>query len=740
MAVASVAVDIPAREFSAPFDYDVPDELADRVGIGCAVLVEFGRRRAVGHVVGFADSSAVDGLKPILAVLTPPRFDAVAASLASWIASEYVAPLSDAVRLFLPPGTVPRAVKGPEGWLLRGPAVASVDDRVVELVAESTHAPASGARRQRAVLDALAAGPLTAADLTRTLGPVAQAIRRLEDLGAVRVTTRRRFREPSGALRPAPRHEKLSDGQRAALDAIAVARPGETVLLYGVTGSGKTEVYLRAIELEVRRGRSAIVLVPEISLTPQTVGRFRTRFGSDVAVLHSRLSAGERLDEWDRVAGGHARVVVGARSALFAPVRDLGLVVIDEEHVSSYKHASAPRYHARDVAMRLAAARGARLVLGSATPSLETLHAAGSGSITRVCLADRVGGGALPQIVIADMGKEFLNGNRSIFSDVLAGALRSVEAKGEKAVLLLNRRGFASFVLCRECGHVPGCSRCSTSLTLHESGPLLACHHCGVRRPVPVACPLCRSPYLRRFGAGTQRVVAEVEALVPGLPVVRMDADTTGGSRGHERRLAEFEQTASGVLVGTQMVAKGLDYPDITLVGVVNADTSLHLPDFRAGERTYQMLEQVAGRAGRGARPGTVIIQTYWPDHPALVAVATHHPSHLYDSLTEERAHLRFPPFGRLVNMLITSTSETEVRKLSSEVAERLRELSPQEWEVLGPAPAPLARVKKRHRWHVLVKAPPGVEVATVVRQAVQSVRRAADGTIAVDVDPLDLM
>lgn len=740
MPVARIALDIPSRELAAAFDYDVPAALESRLAVGCAVLVEFGRRRVVGHVVELVDASDVSRRKPVLDVVSEPRFDEVAARLAAWIAAEYVAPLADAVRLFLPPGSVPEAVKGPDGWRLKAPAVSSVEERVVELVEGHSFVPGPTAHRQRALLEALTAGPVTTSELTAALGSISAVLARLQEAGALRVTARRRFRDPAMHERAAPRHETLSEGQAAALQAITAAGPGACVVVHGVTGSGKTEVYLRAIEEVLALGRSAIVLVPEISLTPQTVGRFRARFGDRIAVLHSRLSAGERLDQWDRIASGDARVAIGARSALFAPVRDLGLVVIDEEHESSYKQASSPRYHARDVALRLAKMRLATLVLGSATPSMETLHAAETGRMARVVLDERVGGGVLPAVEVVDMGQEFLNGNRSIFSDRLLQELRGVAERQEKAVLLLNRRGFASFLLCRECGHVPGCTRCSTSLTFHESGGMLACHHCGARSRAPASCPECGSPYLRRFGAGTQRVAAEVESAVPGLAVVRMDADTTAAKGGHEHRLAEFEAARAAVLVGTQMVAKGLDYPEVTLVGVVSADTTLHLPDLRAGERTFQMLEQVAGRAGRGERPGRVIVQTYWPQHPAIVAVSRHDSTAFYDAERAERADLGFPPYGRMANLIVTSTSRQQVKDRTAELAAALTSSAPTSWEVLGPVPAPLSRVKDRYRWHVLVKAPAGADIPSVVRNALAATQRSNLSTLAIDIDPVDLM
>jgi primosomal protein N' (replication factor Y) (superfamily II helicase) len=791
MPVARVVVDVPTRALSEPFDYAVPPALGELAVPGTPVLVPFGGRPVVGYVVERLAASAFAGeTKAIETVLGEPLFQAYGFRLASWISDEYVCPLADAMRLFLPPGGSPAAVavytvagdrptaavgaavfdaiagagEVTSGWLkardprfpaaasalarsgvlgrtwrMKPAAVAAVDDRWAQLTG-APFEPRRGATAQRAVLDALSRGPVRVPELTAELGDVNAALRRLEEAGAVRLESRRRMRLSASPARSAPRHAVLSHGQEEALAVMEAAPPGGVVLLEGVTGSGKTEVYLRAIERIVDAGGSAIVLIPEISLTPQTVGRFRSRFADLVAVLHSRLSAGERYDQWDRVRSGEARVVVGPRSALFAPVRDLRLVVIDEEHEASYKQGSAPRYHARAVAERLCAEVGAVLALGSATPSLESRVAADEGRYERVLLPERVGGGVLPPVEVVDMAEEFREGHRSMFSRALTGALTGVMERGAKAVLLLNRRGFASFVLCRECGHVPTCDRCSVAYTYHEVGGRLVCHHCGAVRPLPPRCPACDSPFLRQFGAGTQRVEAELAALLPGLPIVRMDADTTGGTGGHERRLAEFEAMASGVLLGTQMVAKGLDYPEVELVGVINADTTLRMPDFRAGERSFQLLEQVAGRAGRGEAAGRVVIQTYWPDHPAVRAAAAHDAEVFYAQERPDRAGLGYPPFGRLARIVLSGRQQPDVRGAATDLAEALVALAPDTWKVLGPSPAPLSRVKNAWRWHVLVKAPAGADVPTPLRAALAAVGTREGVSFAPDVDPIDMM
>jgi primosomal protein N' (replication factor Y) len=791
MSIARVIVDIPARALSEPFDYLVPDVLDPVVRVGVPVMVPFGPQTAVGYVAELVESSSVGELREIAEVLGEPLFRDWVYPLAAWIAAEYVAPLADAMRLFLPPGGSPRLVRTysvtgprPSGavasmvWdavsaagempsravaalapsaasaaaalakhgvirrthTLQPAAAGPVDDRWAVAVPDSGFAAARNATMQRAVLEALSAGPVRVSELAAELGSVDAAVRRLAEAGAVRIEHRRRLRGTDMRDRPAIRHATLSGGQEDALAAIASAAPGSSVLLDGVTGSGKTEVYLRAIEDVVADGGSACVLVPEIALTPQTVGRFRSRFGDMVAVLHSRLPAGERYDQWDRVRTGEARVIVGPRSALFAPAVDLRLVVIDEEHEASYKQGSAPRYHARAVAQRLCAATGSVLVLGSATPSMETRTACDEGRCHAVRLPERVAGGSIPPVTVVDMAAEFADGHRSMFSRPLVRALEDVREKGQKAVLLLNRRGFASFVLCRECGFVPGCDSCSVAMTYHEVGERLVCHHCGSTDALPATCPRCSSPYLRQFGAGTQRVEAELSAAFPDWPVVRMDLDTTRGKGGHERRLVEFEELPSGILLGTQMIAKGLDYPDVTLVGVVNADTTLHLPDFRAAERTYQLLEQVAGRAGRGPLGGRVIVQSYWPDHPAILAVVAHDPTALYRSEAETRAQLGYPPFGRLGNVTLTGKDAEAVKAAATEVGSHLRAAAPKGWQVLGPSPAVLARVRGAYRWHVLLKAPRSARISRVVADALRRVGTRAGVTAAPDIDPLDLL
>ena len=825
MRIASVTVDVAARALDHAFDYAVPSQLAD-VEVGCAVTVELGSRPVVGFVTALRDEGGAGdagggadggregdggsggnegragdsgrGLKSLLGVLSEPYFDEVASRLMMWIAHEYVCPLSDALRLFTPPGGSPKMKRKDGAWTLVHPGVGAVDDRWVSLVAGSEgFAPAKNATRQRAVIDALAAGPVRVAELALEVGGLNATLKALEKKGVVTVEHRRRIRDARPAPAPDTPGLVLTDGQRNALGAIRAARigGGGVVVCDGVTGSGKTEVYLRAIADVLAEGHGAIVLVPEISLTPQTVGRFRARFGDDVAVLHSRLSAGERFDQWDLVRTGAAHVVVGTRSALFAPLVDVGLIVIDEEHDDSYKQDSSPRYAAREVAERLASLRGAVLVLGSATPAITTLAACGAGGTlgaeggpgdadspvespdlsaarpqhnaaplqhngptvtqsprasslpwTHVSLPERATKSALPPVEVVDMAAEFKGGSRSMFSGALTTALAECLERGEKAVLMLNRRGFASFLLCRECGFVPECPNCAVSLTCHERGMRLSCHHCDHSEEVPARCPKCGSPYLRKFGTGTERVEDELRALIgEEAPIVRMDADTVrvAGKNAHEKLLGQFAAAESGVLLGTQMIAKGLDFADVTLVGVINADTTLKLPDYRAAERTWQLLEQVSGRAGRAERLGRVIAQTYMPTHPAILAAATHDRAGFVAGELEEREELGYPPFTRLANVLVWGARERDVKDEAVRLALALDSAVSSaglDWALLGPSPCLISRLRGQYRWHILVKAAPHDDIGALLAPVLAARRpRPADVRVAADVDPADL-
>ena len=766
-AYAAVALDIAARSFNSTFDYGVPATLINEVEVGTTVLVPFSGRVAIGYVMGVF-AQAPDGLdaekiRGIAQVLAASAFNEHAAATALWMAREYAAPLADVVHLYLAPGQKVRVTRKSKDdpWELVCERAGAVDARWAHLLPQGyDYQPPARASRQRQVLEALRQGPARLAELAATIPGAGAAVKSLANKGLVDVVSRRVVRgvgETSLSSGLAPRPQKLTAGQIAALEAIDQARvagAGDVVVVDGVTGSGKTEVYLQAIEKTLAAGHGAIVLVPEISLTAQTVARFRNRFGQDVAVLHSRLSSGERYDQWDMARLGQARVVVGARSALFAPVRDVGLIIIDEEHESSYKQDSAPRYHAREVAAHMARELGCALVLGSATPSVESLERAREGRFrgtcwTRVQMPERPGAAQLPDVQVVDMAEAFRGGGRSVFSPALADALRDVAQRREKAVLLLNRRGFATFLMCRECGCVPECPHCSTSLTYHERTHSLMCHSCGRVWPVraypdpTTSCPNCHSRYLAAYGVGTQRVEDELAMLLgDDVEIVRMDADTTRAKGAHQELLERFDAAECAVLVGTQMIAKGLDFPEVTLVGVVNADTMLKLPDFRAAEKTYGLLEQVSGRAGRGERPGRVIIQTYWPTHPAIQAAKGHRREVFLDPELTERKDAGYPPFSRLSNVVVWGVNARAVRELTAALAADLRKCvgDTQGWEVLGPADCIKAKIQDRVRRHVMLKSPPDSAPGEMLLTCVSRLKVPQGINIAIDVDAYDIL
>lgn len=562
-----------------------------------------------------------------------------------------------------------------------------------------------------------------------------RAVRWLAEIGVVRIGTRVQHRDPVADLRftrkTAP---ALSIEQKQATNTIRdvlESRERGTVpaafLLHGVTGSGKTEVYLDVLEKCVRLGKRAIILVPEISLTPQTVRRFKERFDR-VAVMHSGLTAGELHDQWRGVAAGEYDVVVGARSALFAPVPDLGLIVLDEEHEWTYKQSDPqPRYHARDVAIELARRENAVLVLGSATPDVATYHRALNGEFTLLRLEERLrprsgaeGGvtkGQMPRIDVVDLREELLAGIRSMFSRDLQQAVSDALARDEQVVLFLNRRGLAGHVQCRDCGFVPGCGGCDTSLTFHRQYDRLVCHHCNKRWKLPPACKQCRSPRFRLLGVGVEKVEAEASRLFPHARLLRWDRDTTKARGSHDRILESFLAREADILIGTQMLAKGLDMPGVTVVGVMNADTALHLPDFRAGERTFQLLTQVAGRAGRGERPGRVIIQTYTPDHYAIDAASRYDYEGFVTRELESRHSQGYPPFRRLVLLTLSHANERwardEAHRMQKALLHRRTQLGAA-IDVIGPAPAYVPRLRGRWRWRILLK---GDEPASLVRE-----------------------
>ncbi|MDT8901510.1 primosomal protein N' [Anaeroselena agilis] len=610
---------------------------------------------------------------------------------------------------------------------------------VDEAAATSFLANLKGRQAQGRLLAALLAdGRLGPEDLKR-LKVAATTTKSLEAAGLVAAEREAVVRDSyagaaTGALIPAPTEE-----QRAVLAALlpaVQAKRFESFLLHGVTGSGKTQVYIEAAAAARAAGRQVVVLVPEIALTGQIVTRFKARFGDDVVVAHSKLSVGERYDAWQRLRSGTAGIVIGARSAVFAPVPDPGLFVIDEEQEFTYKQEESPRYHTREVALKRAALAGAAVVLGSATPAVETYHDACAGRHRLLAMPSRVDGSPLPVVQVVDMREELKAGRRSVISAPLRELLTETVDRREQAILFLNRRGYATFVLCRDCGEVMRCGRCAVSLVYHAAGNVLRCHYCQACQPAPDVCPACGSRYIRYFGTGTQKVEEELAALLPAARVVRMDQDTTGGKMAHDRILSAFAAGRYDILLGTQMVAKGHDIKQVTAVGVISADTSLYLPDFRAAERTFMLLTQAAGRAGRGGAPGRVVVQTYSPEHYAVQAGARHDYAAFYEEELACRRELGYPPFASLVKLTVQGEDEVKARRQAEETAAALRARLPDKTMVVGPFAAPIARISDIYRLHILIKTTD----TAAARAAFKALGLEKRSDIAIDVDPVNVM
>ncbi len=726
MAIAKVEPLTTARALRGPFDYRLPEAM-DGVSVGTVLRVPFGPQRILGVVVELADRSELpperlaEPLEALEAGATPELV-----RLGQWVAREYCSTPARGLGLVLPPGTGGSAGR-------QRPAT----DRHVELTDPGRSALRDGERlgaKQRAALESLEAsgGSMPARSLEASSGASGETIRRLAGRGLVELRVVERRRRPASAAVGAV-HDRVTlnaaqvAAARAVVAAIDSAGPGE-LLLHGVTGSGKTEVYLAGVEAALERGLGAIVLVPEIGLTPQALHRFRSRLGENVAVLHSGLTPGQRFDEWRRLRSGAARVCVGPRSAVFAPIAGLGLIVVDEEHDASYKQEGDPRYDARDVARHRAESCGAALVLGSATPRPETWH-----TTHRVTLAERADGQPLPPVEVLDM--RAAGGTSSPLHPRTREELAALGRSGGKAIVLVNRRGFQLHVSCHACGHAWKCPHCDVSLVSHRSPDALRCHHCGHVEGLPDTCTACGAVSVGHHGAGTERVADLVAEAAGGPPVIRLDSETAR-REGHLGILRRFHEAESAVLVGTQMVAKGHDFPDVVLAVVVDADATLRFPDFRAEERAFALVAQLAGRSGRGAGGGRVLVQTLAPDAPAIAHAAHHDAAGFVAGELERRRALDYPPFAHLVRVELASEQADRVAAEATALADSLRDLLPAGAQLLGPAPR--FRLRGRHRRQLLLKGTERRPLVDAVRTGVEAAvgRRLRDVAIAVDPDP----
>lgn len=761
--IAEVIVDVSTYHVDRPFDYLVPLEWESVIELGCRVKVPFGPRNVLGFIVGLKNETDVplNKLKGITQILDmEPALTEEMLQMAKWLKNNTICYEIDALQVMLPSALrakyekiiklqknhnlteevqpifgkrqqanfkeFERAGLLPLLKQLVAENIVTIENvvkqqgnvkeiRMVQIVAdqqlvERALEQSSRAVKQRLLLQWMCqhlGEVLSPQQICDETGVSLSVLEAVIDKGAAQFIQEEVFRDPFTKEVSRTQALQLTDEQQVALQAITTAieqQIAQTFLLHGVTGSGKTEVYLQAIQKVLNEGKEAIMLVPEISLTPQMTERFRSRFGEMVAVMHSGLSVGEKYDEWRKIQQGKVKVVVGARSAIFAPFSNIGLIILDEEHESTYKQEDSPRYHARDVAIWRSEYYRCPIILGSATPALESFARAKKGVYTLLSLKQRALHQALPTVYIADMREELRQGNRSMFSQSLIEAIRVRLEKKEQMVLFLNRRGYSSFVLCRDCGTVVQCPNCDISLTYHRTTEKLKCHYCGYEEHVPQICPQCQSDHIRYFGTGTQKVEEEIYKLFPEARVLRMDVDTTKHKGAHEEILETFGAGQADILLGTQMIAKGLDFPNITLVGVLSADTSLHLPDYRAAERTFQLLTQVSGRAGRHDKPGEVIIQTYTPEHYAIELAKTQDYEPFYEREMFLRRRSSYPPYYFVALIQLSHEDVMMAAEYSGRVAEWLRANLSNQVAIIGPTTASIARLQNRYRYQCLIK------------------------------------
>ena len=707
---AGVIINRLALNIDRIFHYRIPDSMIGKITLGSSVTVPFGKGNKAldGFVISLSDQTDFDGeIKEILSASPSPLFDEEMLDVCSFIKEKYFCSYISAIKTILPPGSVRKNKVNDK--IIRGSVLNIPYDEAYDALEKMR----DKAPKQASILELLIQNDFVSdADITFITGASYQAIKALKEKGLIREENVEVLRLPidyDSIKKATPK--TLTDEQKNAVSEIKNAidnNKNETFLLHGVTGSGKTEVFLNCIEKALKADKTAIVLVPEISLSPQMVERFVARFGKQIAVLHSALSIGERADEYKRIKSGEAKVVVGARSAIFAPLKNIGIIVIDEEHETSYKAENAPTYHAREVADFRAKYHNATLILASATPSVESFYKARTGEWKLISLTYRPNANEMPEVLISDMRNELKEGNRTSVGAPLSRELKKNKDAKEQSILFLNRRGFSSFVSCRNCGFVIKCKNCDISLTYHKNRGSLTCHYCGYTIKKPDICPECESRFIKEFGTGTQKIEEELSTLFPDMSVIRMDMDTVNAKSSHKALLDKFDNEKTDILLGTQMVAKGLDFPNVTLVGVLAADQNLYIDDFRANERTFDLITQVCGRAGRGEKKGRAVIQTYMPENDVINMAKNHDYISFYESEIAIRRELNYPPFCDIVSVLLTAPFENGLKNYAKKIARALDAVMQKdykgEYEILGPCDSSVLRINGRYRQRIWIK------------------------------------
>ncbi|GIN67283.1 MULTISPECIES: primosomal protein N' [Bacillus] len=805
MNFAEVIVDVTTKNMDRPFDYRIPEKWRGMIQKGMRVIVPFGPRKIQGFVINVKETSELNGrtVKDIEEILDlTPVLTEELLELSDWLTEKTLSYKITALQAMLPAAMKAKYAKEikvigdeplPEPLKSMFSAKTALsyseveDHRTLKLIQRQVQAGnlevtykvkqktskkmqrtisalcpkaelkealdglSPQAVKQKAILEYFIEGgeglTVPAKELLDKTGGSSASLKSLLEKGLLMESEQEVYRDPYQdrmfkKTEPLPLTEDQAHAYEAITEAVEHNRH-DVFLLHGVTGSGKTEIYLQSIENVLKAGKEAIVLVPEISLTPQMVHRFKGRFGSQVAVLHSGLSTGEKYDEWRKIHRKEVRLVVGARSAIFAPFENLGMIIIDEEHETSYKQEEMPRYHAKEAAIKRAEYHRCPVVLGSATPTLESFARAKKGVYKLLSLKQRVNSQVMPDVSLVDMREELRSGNRSMFSKALMEELEKTLEKGEQAVLFLNKRGYSSFVMCRDCGYVIQCPHCEISLTYHRFGQRLKCHYCGFETGMPSSCPECRSEHIRYFGTGTQRVEEELTKILPAARVIRMDVDTTSRKGAHEKLLTAFGKGEADILLGTQMIAKGLDFENVTLVGVLSADTMLHIPDFRAAEKTFQLMTQVSGRAGRHEKPGRVIIQTYTPSHYSIQLTKTHDYEAFFQQEMLHRREQAYPPYYYLALITVSHEEVAKTALVTEKIAQYLKANISNDAKILGPVASPIARIKDRYRYQCVIKYKQENQLTSLLKNIMDHYKRDIEQkqlTISIDMNPYMMM